>query len=125
MKAKELLKPRYKVIADYPNSEHEIGEIIVLNENRQVTKEPFARLLQEPIIFLESDIDKSFPHIFKKLEWWEEREEKDMPSKITHKESVHKEVVNIDRWIFIDREIIGFQSDNIGVSVLDGWLPVD
>lgn len=60
---KELLKPRYKVIADYPGNDIPIGYIITdvdYYTRRNV------------------DFDK-WPHIFKKLEWWEDRKPEEMP----------------------------------------------
>lgn len=66
----ELLIPRYKVIADFPLNSHPMGEIIV---------DP-----PDDYYYAGYPMNKSFPlssmpHIFKKLEWWEDREEKDMP----------------------------------------------
>lgn len=66
MTAKELLIPRYKVIADYPNNDvNPVGNIINCTQ-------------------LPNDFDE-YPHLFKKLEWWQERDLKDMPTHIKHK----------------------------------------
>lgn len=51
MLTEELLRPRYKVIADYPNSDYEIGQIIIN----------------------ESDYCTRYPAIFKPLAWWQGR----------------------------------------------------
>jgi hypothetical protein len=54
----ELLKPRYKVIADYPASEYPVGYII------------------ESETFSIGDVDHNcynYPHLFKRLEWWKNR----------------------------------------------------
>lgn len=63
MTTEELLQPRYKVIADYPGNVAYVGEIyeddICIRWNEQKFKK--------------------YPHLFRKLEWWEERDEKDMP----------------------------------------------
>jgi hypothetical protein len=59
----ELLKPRYKVIEDYPFSDCKLGEI-------------FTEGKLEAAFF--NNLSK-YPHLFRKLEWWEERDEKDMP----------------------------------------------
>lgn len=57
-KIADLMKPRYKVIADYPgNNLYKVGSII---EDTGWGVE-------------------LFPNIFKKLSWWEERDVKDMP----------------------------------------------
>jgi hypothetical protein len=60
MTPEDLLKPRYKVVADYPDSIFKIGGILIQGE-KDLTEAA------------------KYPHLFKKLEWWEEREEKDMP----------------------------------------------
>lgn len=56
LSVEELLKPRYKVIADYPNSRLRNGQILNIEGD-------------------ENDIDgfAKYPHLFQKLEWWEER----------------------------------------------------
>ena len=66
MTIEELTSARYKVIADYPRSLYKVGHIIHVSENL------------EGFVFLTKDILK-YPHIFKKMEWWEDRDEKNMP----------------------------------------------
>jgi hypothetical protein len=60
----ELLKVRYKVIADYPKSIHKVGDVLYCDENG-------PRMSQ-------------YPHLFKTLEWWEERAEDDMPEYVKY-----------------------------------------
>ena len=62
MTQEDLLKPRYEVIADYPDSEFTVGQI-----------------LEVDIYNPDEDDCKIFPHLFHKLEWWEKRDIKDMP----------------------------------------------
>lgn len=64
----ELLTPRWKVIADYPQSLFFINEIVHYDGFWARTKE--VKIGINP---------NDYPLIFKKLEWWEEREEKDLP----------------------------------------------
>lgn len=65
MERDELMKPRYKVIAEWPGQEEiQVGEIL-----HGIAKEI------GPIVFR---LD-AFPHLFRKLEWWEERKPEDMP----------------------------------------------
>lgn len=90
MTTEELMRHRYKVIADYPFRDHFLlGEIIELNEfdgRNHLSKDmqewfvikPKLNGTGSPMSWYESGFNK-YPHIFKKLEWWEEREEKDMP----------------------------------------------
>ena len=61
MSREELLTPRYIVIADYPKSKDKIGAI-------------YRALTEMNVSFY-----NTYPAIFKRLEWWEHREEKDMP----------------------------------------------
>lgn len=68
MTKQDLLKPRYKVISDYPESPFEINEVIDGNI-----------LVTAPIGLNEPKYASDFPQIFKELQWFEEREEKDLP----------------------------------------------
>lgn len=76
MTKEELLKPRYKVVADYPEPKYyrhiRVGEII---SNLNISDENYL---------------KSFPNLFKKLEWWEERDEKDLPKYFRNDYGVHR-----------------------------------
>ncbi len=89
----DLMKPRYKVIADYPKSPYEIGEILYWHNTGKAwdnINEGFYSLYQEwrPVstikVFLPGLIE-SFPHLFRKLEWWEERTKEEMPEYIYKK----------------------------------------
>lgn len=80
MSNEELLRPRYKVIADYPNNIHKIGSII---ENK--AGEPFDK-----IKFYQC---AKHPHIFKRLEWYEDRKPEDMPEYL-------KEIEDGHTWIY-------------------------
>jgi hypothetical protein len=68
MNAKELLKPRFEVINDYPNNNYKLNQVIETEEN-----------------WLEghsSSYFEEYPHLFKKLNWWESRKLEDMPKKL-------------------------------------------
>lgn len=60
-KVQKLLQPRYEVIADYPSSHNDVGEIISFTDK---TYEAYY---------------SQYPHLFRKLSWWEKREESEMP----------------------------------------------
>lgn len=68
MTKEELLKPRYKVIADYPCAILEVGQIINTYESAMayVTESEKACL-------------KDYPHLFRLLQWWEDRKPEEMP----------------------------------------------
>lgn len=65
----DLLAPRYKVIADWPSlDEIVIGDIIEgdIFESESLFNTPM----------------NDYPHLFKKLEWWQERKPEEMPEYI-------------------------------------------
>lgn len=62
--SKDLTAKRYLVIADYPGSQMEVGFV--------VTKENCLPY------FFQFNIEK-YPHLFRELQWWEMREESEMP----------------------------------------------
>lgn len=64
----DLLKPRFEVIADYPDNEWDVGDII---------DKDWAHTGADDITVLWKISD--FPHLFRKLNWWEKREESEMP----------------------------------------------
>lgn len=69
MSEQELMRPRYKVIADYPGMNNyliNVGDIITDDgKNQCVTQD-------EKVVFAINW--NAYPHLFKKLEWWEERD---------------------------------------------------
>jgi hypothetical protein len=82
MTPEELLKPRYKVIADYPGNVQTVGHIYKIIGN------------EESIQYWCSEKDK-YPHIFKKMEWWEERNKKDLPEYLKSKD---EKIGRVDKW---------------------------
>jgi hypothetical protein len=75
MTTKELIKPRFKVIADFPCSSVIVGEIIR-------TGESLMAYVVSQGEFNEKECLTDYPHLFKRLNWWDERSEKDMPDRI-------------------------------------------
>lgn len=75
MSVEELMKPRWKVIADFPyNQAFDVGEIVTgikhWNYDHQYYIAPHPYDIFDP---------NDYPAIFKELDWWEERKEEDMP----------------------------------------------
>ena len=68
MTTEQLLQPRFEVIADYPDSRYKVGEI-----------------LDRDWGWNGDDVDgfnnkiSDYPHLFRKLQWWEKRKVEDMP----------------------------------------------
>lgn len=74
----ELLKPRYKVIADYPSNIHKIGSIIKNDDGAKFDRIRYYGCAK-------------YPHLFKPLQWWEERKPEDMPEYLKHNlGTIHK-----------------------------------
>lgn len=85
----DLMKPRYRVIADWPSlDEIVIGDIIE------------GEIFESESLFNTPMHD--FPHLFKKLEWWEERKPEDMPGYVkvnSEKTSLFKDsVLKVKLW---------------------------
>lgn len=70
MSIEELLRPRYKVIADYPKSLYHVGDII----NAGGTGEDCIYCDRE------GPRMRHYPHLFQPLRWWQELAENEMPS---------------------------------------------
>lgn len=72
MTPEELMKPRYQVIADYPDNKLTIGDILMQYvENDTVWRHRWSDGHWADITVHNPSY---YPHLFKKLEWWEERE---------------------------------------------------
>lgn len=111
MTVEELLKPRYKVIADYPGSAFKIGELVQPHPKYGFDIFPYP---------------EKYPHLFKPLAWYEEREVSDMPGYVK---------VNPDLWDHsLDRvekvkswtgcgQVVEFESGKEGHS--DYWIPAN
>lgn len=79
----ELMKPRYKVINTWPdmaNVKFVFGDIITLQnyDGKQWYIQDRAGKRYDAYF-------DGFPHLFRRLEWWEERDVKDMPHFLKHK----------------------------------------
>jgi hypothetical protein len=66
MTNEELMLPRFNVIADYPNSSFDIGDILEQDEKHKTNYWVKLQLYT-------SRYPDKYPNIFRKLEWWEER----------------------------------------------------
>lgn len=99
----DLLKPRYKVIAYYPGSPFEIGEVLELS-----TLPPYTNGNGDKELNLYGNENDAVPEedvieahtVFRKLEWWEERKPEEMP------EYVENRFTNV-----IDKVLVHFKDD--------------
>lgn len=124
MTSQELLQPRFEIIADAPLLKNKVGEIIICTE-------PHGRI---DLNFFFSGIagicPDSYPHIFRKLNWWEHRKVEDMPKKVMSLADDKKDVYEIEEW---DMEILVGWIDKKNRSCCSlttfnpeyGYVPVD
>jgi hypothetical protein len=91
MKAEDLMKPRFEIIADFPNNDFgKVGDILDRDwseyRNNDETQEPIWRI-------------SDFPHLFRKLNWWEHRNIEDMPKRLISKcTPTSDEIFEIEEW---------------------------
>ena len=76
LSVEDLMKPRFKIIADYPGNTREIGSI---------TTE-----------IMTASYFRKYPENFKELFWWEERKEIDMPRYV--KSRYDGKIHFVERW---------------------------
>jgi hypothetical protein len=87
MNAKELMNPRFEIIADYPESFSKVGDVIECpNFEHDFTK-----------MFWIGRNEK-YPHLFRKMNWWEKRKANEMPKKVMSLADDKKDVYEIQEW---------------------------
>lgn len=95
-----LLKPRYEVIADYPNSPHGVGDIL-----EQYGDSLNSYRLGDMVYHNRQPED--YPSIFKKLQWWEHREGSEMPTHVKFLKDIQGipagTVRIVNRWVSTNR----------------------
>lgn len=112
----ELLRRRFKVIADYPESGLRIGDILEDGQkefewwinNRDQSKWTFH--------------PEKYPAIFRKLEWWEEREESDMPEYLLMKHQSQKVKIATKHYVKATHSL-GFVDEDGSTKSYVNYLP--
>jgi len=84
MTKEELLIPRYlcesPTDSHYPYSPFKVGDILTLN---QISGNGSNCCTINGVVYSEAALNK-YPHLFRRLEWWEFRDEKDMPEYVRY-----------------------------------------
>jgi len=96
---KDLTQPRYLVIADYPNSPFNVGNI--LTQHTQFNKD--AYWVNDNLYTDRHPED--YPHIFRLLHWWEFRDEKDMPEYV---KGFGNQILKVQKWVLRKNNFIAF-----------------
>lgn len=129
MTASELLKPRFQVIADYPKSYFKAGDI--LERIERATNDYYSNHqfnISESMLL--EDLEK-YPHLFRKLDWWELRKIEDMPKRLKSEDSEdYYDILEWDMDFMRCIAKIGSTGIKIGCSLTThpkgmGYIPVD
>lgn len=119
----ELLKPRFKVIAGYPHSPCTVGDIFTFD--REVAQ-AYNRWVNQKGEYTTRIHFESYPHLFKKLAWWEKRKPEDMPEYLKNDDALNSvpEMVNVVDWEMEEESIPCFKAngDNMYTWVR-GFIP--
>ena len=91
MTAKELMMPRYEVIADYPGSTYPVGTIFTSMPNGFV----HYMLNDEKHSTNGLNLEK-YPYLFRRMNWWEKRSVEDMPKRL--KNGITDGIDEIEEW---------------------------
>lgn len=73
----DLLKPRFEIIADYPNSPYNIGDIAQSGDKSSQIHLMTNWMGSEN--YCNEHGLLNYPALFRKLNWWEKREDSEMP----------------------------------------------
>ena len=113
MSVEDLLKPRYLVIANYPNSYYKVGSILKEKKDHEPSYE-----------FIAKSMAQKYPEIFRKLEWWEMRDEKDMPQYIKWMCNEEIQIVKVDKYYHkFDMIIAVVENDEFVIGDANHDLP--
>lgn len=104
MKKEDLLKERFKVVADYPKSDFPLGTILSMDvESAIITLNGEYQFSDKwPMALTSSYYVKNvlkvenYPHLFRKLEWYEERKVEDMPEYVKNVKS--EVILKVKKW---------------------------
>jgi len=105
MTVEELLLPRYKVIADYPDCPYVVGVIIHCEIDPEGGN--YLNVADYWVYHPEK-----YPHIFQPLQWWEERKLEDMPEYVNYNGGIYKvesPLTIIDGYIYTEGAVIECQ----------------
>ena len=90
MTNEQPMQPRYLCVSPtdshYPYSPFKIGDIITMN---QISCNGSNCCTINGVVYSDVALDK-YPHLFRRLKWWEFRDEKDMPGYVKFQEKVYK-----------------------------------
>lgn len=137
MNTEELLMPRWKVIADWPGSKYwGIGDVLLFEkcEHGYYYEKwcPTKSIWYEDYKPMPKQSFKNYPHLFRKLEWWEDRNTEDMPEYLKYFDEdgklefvlkVEKYKSHKDSGLFWCFEYFWENEPDVKRMSLTGWIP--
>lgn len=117
-KIEQLLIPRWKIIADFPSSPFKVGEYLIIDSILRSEIYEYDNFKFNGIFIFPHE----FPHLFKKLRWWEERENHELPKYIKFESRPNQwivrklphpmEIVRGQKWPVIGQNHINFYDES-------------
>lgn len=128
MTAEELMTPRFQVIAEFPRCLFAKGTILLRIKN--ATNDVYHTNPNSPVGGINMKELLKYPHLFRKMQWWEGRKAEEMPKKVKSLADDKGDIFEIEEW---DMEnLIGWISkqERQVASLLTwkpehGYIPVD
>jgi len=87
MNAEKLQIPRYEMIAEFPDSIINMGDIVTCREGMSLYLTECSKF----------DVS-GFPHLFRKMDWWEKRELHEMPKRVMFVPDTKGDIFEIEEW---------------------------
>jgi len=96
MEVIELMMPRFEVIAEYPKCEFTTGQVLV--RIKYATLDVYHSDEDACVGGMELSELEKYPHLFRKMDWWERRSIDEMPKKVVSKFDDKGETFEIEEW---------------------------
>lgn len=111
MTTEELLKQRYEVIMPYPEMDWKVGE--VLDRNWSWGEDDESGF---------NDCIDNYPHLFRKLHWWEKRSAEEMPEYVkTDQNWTGFEIIKVSEYYGQNREFFTYEGDTGDYQYCTSW----
>jgi hypothetical protein len=114
----ELQQPRFKLIADYPGNLCPVGKIYCIASGHDTCHS----------LALTPSVMARYPHLFKRLQWWEERAAADMPNYVGHQmiPGHVRKVIKFRKWdVDVQVEDYDHDASKEGVCCAEVSWPID
>ena len=122
MTVEELLIDRYIVTAPYPQSTFEVGDILYVYKFKTSSLGMYTYVTnpERPLqgSNAKPEYVESMPHLFRKLNGWEERKVEDMPDYVKWDVGIYptwKKIMKVDKW----NSNGSFDHENVTISVIN------